>query len=63
MTYQARYNFEGRGQGMPYLEPGDKVELADGKTVRINWVRIHKGETVFDTDELGIIYARELERV
>lgn len=63
MTYKARYTYEGRGKGMPYLSPGDVVELTNGKTVRIKWVRIHESETVFDTDGLGIVYSRELERI
>ena len=63
MTYKARYIFEGTGKGMPYLVPGDVVELTNGQRIRVNWVRIHEGETVFDTDGLGIVYARELERI
>lgn len=48
---------------MPYLVPGDVVELTDGQRNRVKWVRNHEGETVFDTDGLGIVYARELERI
>ena len=48
---------------MPYLVPGDVVELTDGQRIRVKWVRNHEGETVFDTDGLGIVYARELERI
>lgn len=63
MIYKARYTFEGHGKGMPYLVPGDVVELTDGQRNRVKWVRNHEGETVFDTDGLGIVYARELERI
>lgn len=63
MTYKAHYTFEGNSKGMPYLSPGDKLELTNGKAIRIKWVRIHEGETVYDTDGLGIVYSRELERI
>lgn len=63
MIYKARYTFEGSKRGMPYLTPGDVVELTNGQTVRIKRIFKHNNETVYDTDSMGIIFARELERI
>jgi len=62
MVYKAEYHFEGNF-GMNYLNPGDVVELANGKRFRILWTKQHDKDLVYCTDTLGIIYARELKRI
>ncbi|MBN2910795.1 hypothetical protein JQC72_14945 [Polycladomyces sp. WAk] len=62
MKYKAEYHFEGHF-GMNYLNPGDVVELANGKRFRVLWTKKHGEELVYNTDTIGIIYARELKRI
>lgn len=66
MIYTAKYLFGGRGRPpMNYLEPGDVVELKNSKIkeFKVKKVFLHKGEIVYETDSLGLVYARELERL
>lgn len=63
MRYKARYTFEGDRGRMNYLRPGDLLVLEDGRTATILWVVQRDDGTVYDTDGMGIVYARELERI
>lgn len=62
MKYLAEYHFEGN-YGMNYLAAGDVVDLPDGQRFRVLWTKKHGRELVYNTDTLGIIYARELKRI
>jgi hypothetical protein len=61
-VYKAEYHFEGN-YGMDYLNCGDLVQLPNGTRFRVLWTKEHGKELVYNTDTLGLIYARELKQI
>lgn len=65
--YRAKYTLEGHAKSpMTYLKENDEVELlikGKSKRIVIAWTGRYRGEVVYGTDSMGVILARELERV
>ena len=65
---KARYHFNGRvSRPLTDLKPGDVVHLPGQKPSKftVTWVCKYDdpAETIYGTDCLGVVYARELERI
>ena len=66
MRYKVRYEFEGTRGRMNYLRPGDVIEIIDRDKpieTKILWTVERQDGIIYGTDNQGIIYARELERI
>jgi hypothetical protein len=65
---KARYHFNGRvSRPLTELKPGDVVHLPGQKPSKftVTWVHTEDfpAETKYGTDCMGVVYARELERI
>lgn len=65
---EAKYEFEGHARKpLIGLKPGDVVHLPGQKPSKFTVTWVHPGEgpaeTKYGTDCMGVVYARELERI
>lgn len=63
---KARYDFNGNvRRPLNDLKPGDVVHLASRKPTKFTvlWVQEGADEIYYGTDTMGVVYARELERI
>ncbi|MFO7295692.1 MAG: hypothetical protein C0P72_006685 [Clostridia bacterium] len=63
---EARYEFEGHARKpLIGLKPGDVVHLPgqNPEKFTVTWVHGEPPEIKYGTDCMGVVYARELERI